>query len=97
MFPFQYSCGGCTKWEVCLWNKAGIEMILMFLVQITAVLLSGWQKILKHLALPLVLAESICFENQTFPSFYSTETLKCTDTDYRCTKDFVITIVIKII
>lgn len=53
------------------------EMSLIFLVQLTAVLLSASQKFLKHLALVLVLAENMSFENHLSP-FYSIENLKCT-------------------
>lgn len=53
------------------------EMSLIFLVQLTAALLSASQKFLKHLALVLVLAENMSFENHLSP-FYSIENLKCT-------------------
>lgn len=47
------------------------EMSLIFLVQFTAVLLSALQKFLKHLAVLLVLAENMSFENHLSPILFN--------------------------
>lgn len=81
-----------AKWGLRLENEPDIEMSLIFLVQFISVLLSALQKFLRHLALPLVLAENISFENHNFPSFYSIENLKCA-----CTELLLITSVLIIL